>query len=399
MGIHFQYQLKLLYIILYISIIIIIREINFDSKGLYVLFEITDTLNIPTILSFLQIFGIFLHKKKKKKKFLFDIRETFNNSSNILANSIEHSFNNLKNLKSKKYLKVKFYSILFLCGFFEGMRYYLSISLLIGKKDISYYISGFFSLELLMFSYLILNFDIYYHHFFSVILFFICDILLALQQCLKLDTLSFFAIIEKFFNNTLYYFLGFFFPIIKIVLEKYLIRDLEMNIFVILHYEGIIQLVGFLFLNLIYIFCDIFINKKPIYLIDQKLFLKEIYTHWILFLFYCILMLTIKILELVINKEFGPFYFILASSAFIFERYYNYILSIFDEKVIIKYLALDLTYYIGYTIGVLIFSEIIILDFCGCNNIFINIPKPNGRDDLTEITDFLNNMDNSSLSY
>ena len=68
MGIHFQYQLKLLYIILYISIIIIIREINFDSKGLYVLFEITDTLNIPTILSFLQIFGIFLHKKKKKKK-------------------------------------------------------------------------------------------------------------------------------------------------------------------------------------------------------------------------------------------------------------------------------------------------------------------------------------------
>ena len=52
MGIHFQYQLKLLYIILYISIIIIIREINFDSKGLYVLFEITDTLNIPTILSF-----------------------------------------------------------------------------------------------------------------------------------------------------------------------------------------------------------------------------------------------------------------------------------------------------------------------------------------------------------
>ncbi len=158
-------------------------------------------------------------------------------------------------------------------------------------------------------------------------------------------------------------------------------------------------MVGFLFLNLIYIFCDIFINKKPIYLIDQKLFLKEIYTHWILFLFYCILMLTIKILELVINKEFGPFYFILASSAFIFERYYNYILSIFDEKVIIKYLALDLTYYIGYTIGVLIFSEIIILDFCGCNNIFINIPIPNGRDDLTEITDFLNNMDNSSLSY
>ena len=69
MGIHFQYQLKLLYIILYISIIIIIREINFDSKGLYVLFEITDTLNIPTILSFLQIFGIFLHKKQKKKNF------------------------------------------------------------------------------------------------------------------------------------------------------------------------------------------------------------------------------------------------------------------------------------------------------------------------------------------
>ena len=220
---------------------------------------------------------------------------------------------------------------------------------------------------------------------------------MALVQCLKANKISFMNVFNKFLNNTIYYFLGFFFPIIKIILEKYLIRDLKINIFVILHYEAIIQLVGFLLINIIYIFMDIFINKNYIYLIEQKLFLKEIYTHWILFSFYCILMLILKLLELVINYELGPFYFILASSAFIFERYYDYIFKKYNFNNTL-YLVLDLTYYIGYTIGVLIFSEIVVLNFWKCGNTLKNIDDEESKK-KKKIIDIINNMDNSVISF
>ena len=393
----FDFNFKLGYIIIYITIITLTRKINFDSKGLKVLFEITSTLNVPTILSFFQIFIIFINKSKKKKIASYQIAEIINNSNDIQNESIEKSFVDVKNYKSKKKIKFKLYLILFLCGFFEGIRYYLSITLLIGKKDISFYISGFFSLEILIFSYFILKYKSYYHHFFSVILFFICDILMALVQCLKANKISFMNVFNKFLNNTIYYFLGFFFPIIKIILEKYLIRDLKINIFVILHYEAIIQLVGFLLINIIYIFMDIFINKNYIYLIEQKLFLKEIYTHWILFSFYCILMLILKLLELVINYELGPFYFILASSAFIFERYYDYIFKQYNFNNTL-YFVLDLTYYIGYTIGVLIFSEIVVLNFWKCGNTLKNIDDEESKK-KKKIIDIINNMDNSVISF
>ena len=53
---------------------------------------------------------------------------------------------------------------------------------------------------------------------------------MVLLLSLKMEEISFLTIMNKFLNNTLYYFVGFFFPIIKIILEKYLIRDLEIDL-------------------------------------------------------------------------------------------------------------------------------------------------------------------------
>ena len=218
---------------------------------------------------------------------------------------------------------------------------------------------------------------------------------MALLPSLKMKKISFLVIMNKFLDNTLYYFVGFFFPIIKIILEKYLIRDLEMDIFVIIHYEGIFQLICFIVLNITYIIYYIFMNESHIYLMNQKIFLKAICTKWILFPSYCIIMLILKILELVINKEFGPFYFILASSAFIFERFYEYIFNFKNNDI--KYIILNITYSVGYTIGILIFSEIIILNFWKCGNTLKKISKEK-KSNLNEITDFINNMDKSTLA-
>ena len=108
-------------------------------------------------------------------------------------------------------------------------------------------------------------------------------------------------------------------------------------------------------------------------------------------------MLILKILELVINYELGPFYFILASSAFIFERYYDYIFKQYNFNNTL-YLVLDLTYYIGYTIGVLIFSEIVVLNFWKCGNTLKNIDDEESKK-KKKIIYIINNMDNSVISF
>ena len=127
-------------------------------------------------------------------------------------------------------------------------------------------------------------------------------------------------------------------------------------------------------------FYGYFINKNFIYLIEQKLFLKEIYTHWIFFSFYCILMLILKILELVINYELGPFYF----TSFIFERYYDYIFKKYNFNNTF-YLVLYITYYIGYTIDAFIFSEIVVLNFLKCGKTLKNISSEDKKKKIIDI--------------
>ena len=146
-SIDFDFQIKLIYILFYILIIILTRKINFAQNGLNDSFKQMDRLNIPTILSFLQIFTILIYKKKKKKISSIQLSAIINNTSDFQNESNENSFDYLNNLKTKKNFKLKSYIFLFLCGLFEGIRYYLSITLLIGKKDISFIYQDFFILN------------------------------------------------------------------------------------------------------------------------------------------------------------------------------------------------------------------------------------------------------------
>ena len=102
-------------------------------------------------------------------------------------------------------------------------------------------------------------------------------------------------------------------------------------------------------------------------------------------------MLILKILELVINYELGRFYF----TSFIFERYYNYIFKNYNFNNTF-YLVLYITYYIGYTIDALIFSEIVILNFLKCGKTLKNISS---EDKKKKIIDIINNMDNSTNNF
>ena len=102
-SIDFDFQIKLIYIIFYIIIIILTRKINFAQNGLNDSFKQMDRLNIPTILSFLQIFTIlFIYKKKKKKISSKQVSAIINNLSDLQIESNENSFDDLNYLKTKK---------------------------------------------------------------------------------------------------------------------------------------------------------------------------------------------------------------------------------------------------------------------------------------------------------
>ena len=65
-------------------------------------------------------------------------------------------------------------------------------------------------------------------------------------------------------------------------------------------------------------------------------------------------------MELLINQEFGPSYLIISSTAFIYYKLYEYFIKGKKFKSEIQQ-----TYFILYAIIPFLFSEIIILNFCG----------------------------------
>ena len=169
-----------------------------------------------------------------------------------------------------------------------------------------------------------------------------------------------FNIVKKTFNNFSDNAFDFIVSAPKICLEKYMIHYLFANPYLIIYFEGIIQIIFMIGVNLYFIFYDIFINEEYIYLMEQKLYINEIINNWYIILLYFLILLTIKFMELLINQEFGPSYLIISSTSFIYYKFYEYFIKGKKFKSEIQQ-----TYFILYAIIPFLFSEIIILNFCG----------------------------------
>ena len=93
------------------------------------------------------------------------------------------------------------------------------------------------------------------------------------------------------------------------------------NPYLIIYFEGIIQIIVILFVYsgyIIYIICN---NKENQYIFDQVFFIKEILNHWLIIPVFFLILVILKFLELINNEEFGRTYLVVASTCFI---YYNY---------------------------------------------------------------------------
>jgi hypothetical protein len=250
---------------------------------------------------------------------------------------------------------LKLFFFLIICGISEAIRLLYKLFLNEGKKDISYFISGPLLLVIMILSYFILNVKSYQHHYFCLICMFIGDILMGYNNGKENNIIK--GILNNYKNNIF----DFFFSAPKICIEKYMMHYLYANPYLIIYFEGIIQIIVILFVNLSYIIYYYFKNEPFKYLIDQKLYVNELLNHWIIIPVYFLILVTLKFLELIINQEFGPTYLIIASTCFIYRKFYD---VIFYEKKTFNN-SIQKTSYIIYAIIPFLFCEIIIFNFLG----------------------------------
>ncbi len=350
--IQFDFSLKLLYVALYYIFTIITREIKDGLKNIQSnnnefnswnnIFD-SNTLNIPIMISILQLSGIIISNKRNKKK---SQEENIENRNSSPLEIQKESMIERKNKITNKEIIL----LLIICGIFEGFRYFYSITLNKGKSDISYYICGLLLFEIMILSHFILKIHSYRHHYVSLGIMLICDILSAYKSNLN----NFKGFLNKLLMNHYENGFDFLFSAFKICLEKYLMHYLYIDIFLILFYEGIVQII-FLFLFMIY-----YLITDTQFIKNQKLFWNGVNDYKILMIIYIIALFSLKCLELLINESFDPSYLILASGTYILYQYKNLIEYFFDKNKNVKTPLLNLITCSGYLISIIIFSELIV---------------------------------------
>ena len=353
--IQFDFSLKLLYVAFYYIFTIITREIKYRLKNIKSnnngfnswnnIFE-SNTLNIPIMISILQLSGIIISNKRNKKKKQEENIEK-RNSSPLENQKVP------KVKRKNKIINKKMILYIIICGIFEGFRYFYSITLNKGKSDISYYICGLLLFEIIILSHFILKINSYRHHYASLGIILICDILLAYQSNLN----NFKGFLNKLFMNHYENGFDFIFSAFKICLEKYLMHYLYIDIFLILFYEGIVQII-FLFLLMIYFL----IKNTSEFVNNQKRFWIEVNDYKILMIIDIFTLFSLKCLELLINESFDPSYLILASGTYILYQYKNLIEYFFNKNDKVKTPLLNFIIFSGYLISIFIFSELIVPD-------------------------------------
>ena len=350
--IQFDFSSKLLYVALYYIFTIITREIKDGLKNIQSnnnefnswnnIFD-SNTLNIPIMISILQLSGIIISNKRNKKKRQEENIE--NRNSSPLEIQKESMIERKNKITNKEII------LLIICGIFEGFRYYYSLATNKGKGNISYYICGLLLFEIMILSHFILKIHSYRHHYVSLGIMLICDILLAYKSNLN----NFKGFLNKLLMNHYENGFDFLFSAFKICLEKYLMHYLYIDIFLILFYEGIVQII-FLFLLMIYFL----IKNSSEFLNNQKRFWIEVNDYKILMIIDIFTLFSLKCLELLINESFDPSYLILASGTYILYQYKHLIEYFFNKNDKVKTPLLNFIIYSGYLISIIIFSELIV---------------------------------------
>ena len=182
---------------------------------------------------------------------------------------------------------------------------------------------------------------IYKHHYLSIIILFIASLYYFITYFERSKKLPYFMAIIY------YIYLGIIFELLK-----YLIEIKFINIFVILFYRGIINLILFIFFLFIF-------DKNKVRKRFYDDFVKE---KIILFIIFIIINFLIKLTELKILKEFSPSKLVIGY-LFGITYYIIYHLIKFNEKFLkfIFHLFIDLF----IILGTMIYCELIIIKICG----------------------------------
>ena len=204
----------------------------------------------------------------------------------------------------------------------------------------SNFISQFSIFTIAIFKY-IRKKNIYKHHYLSIIILFIASLYYLITYFERS------AILPYFMAIIYYIYLG-----INFVILKYLIEIKFINLFVILFYRGIINLILFIF----FLF-NFDKNKVRKRFYDD--FVKE---KVILFIIFIIINFLMKLTELKILKELSPSNLVIGY-LFGITYYVFYHLIKFNEKKLKFIFHLFIDFFI--ILGTMVYCELIIFKFCG----------------------------------
>ena len=344
--VEFYFSKRIYYLIIY-GIFLTIASILYKILGLDNTPNIYNASNISFLLSLLQILGWILYKIKKKNS----EQENSLSTTNIIIDFFEnqkyiYDKKQNKNRKRKKKKKI----LLIICSICECLRYFFAIYQT-EYKDVSYYLSGFNMIVILIVSLYFLKKHNYRHHHFAISLIFLSDFSLTI-----LDNNNYKKFLFDYFETQKSHVIDFTFVPLKICLEKYLMLYLVSNAFKILFIEGIIQSLIYLFGFVILFF---FSND---FLIQERIFFKHFIDNFLYYIFFLLSFFFSKILELLINDIFEPIYIILGCCSFVLVQPIKILLNNQDYSIL-KIILYVITY-LTYLIAIMIFSEVIIINIC-----------------------------------
>ena len=356
---HLNYLFFLFYFISSLARQIILRVINEkDNLSLPIL-----KLYIYEIGDFFSIIPYLIIKKKVNSKNITKPIDNNNNEKNeFIYNDIELDLFNRK--RKQKIINIVFISLTNFIALISTTIFYLitGTSKMTVKHANLNIVYIFNILFLFVLSKVILNIEFYLHHYFSLIIFLLCLVVISVIDFIDLKEKN-----ENPFIDSLLYIVIRIFVVLLYSIESILAKIMFLKYYISPYLLLLIKTIFKLFLIVIFSipFCFIKFKERIIFTMFRDIFENKLMNilYYIIYLFICFFY---NLLNYLIIDKFSPSHLAIA---YIFENLGIFIIDAALKAFIIDYkFGIRLAMYILLIIASIIFNEFLVINICGLAN-------------------------------
>ena len=358
---HLNYLFFLFYFISSLVRQILLREINKQGKG---------NLSLPILKLYIYEIGDFfsiipyliIKKKVNAKNITKPIDNNNNEKNEFIYNDIELDLFNRK--RKQKIINIVFISLTNFIALISTTIFYLitGTSKMTVKHANLNIVYIFNILFLFLLSKVILDIEFYSHHYFSLIIFLICLIVISFIDFIDLKEKN-----ENPFIDSLLYIVIRIFVVLLYAIESILAKIMFLKYYISPYLLLLIKTIFKFFLIVIFSipFCFIKFKERIIFTMFRDIFENKLMNilYYIIYLFICFFY---NLLNYLIIDKFSPSHLAIA---YIFENLGIFIINAALKAFIIDYkFGIRLAMYILLIIASIIFNEFLVINICGLAN-------------------------------